>query len=309
MRVREKGNPLLAPARLVKHGVDVMGDGASMVMAPIAAGVAKGSVAPALSMVFDNIKEAHVDEKYMPRWLLELIDAQLKDVHKESIEGLGDSVKKMLHTTNKERRMLEYTKMIRGQGVVNWRVHPYRAFRASLLNRLYPSGETRWWKLRNPLNWLLQISFFIHYAGFNDWFFIFLYALIDKRDEFQFVHVIAAFKIQQFFFSGVFPGISLMCDSFWCKHELAPTDGSRTLLSGQSAIEACTEYRRPDPFPADLDHYLKWGAEILRVLVIWSAYARLKLGRANGGPEQIDALGVRRRPRQPPRGAAGSLAV
>ena len=109
MRVREKGNPLLAPARLVKHGVDVMGDGASMVMAPIAAGMAKGSVAPALSMVFDNIKEAHVDEKYMPRWLLELIDAQLQDVHKESIEGLGDSVKKMLHTTNKERSATGYS--------------------------------------------------------------------------------------------------------------------------------------------------------------------------------------------------------
>ena len=56
---------------------------------------------------------------------------------------------------------------------------------------------------------MLQLIFLVHYAGINDWVYLCMWLLIDRRDEFQLCKFITGYKRQQLIFSVRTPPLAL----------------------------------------------------------------------------------------------------
>ena len=76
--------------------------------------------------------------------------------------------------------------------------------------------------------------FLVTFGGINHWAYVFIFFLIDRRDEYQLVQYITNFKVIQFVFSGCVPLIWLLAKTFECLQELhlhARDDGECAALA------------------------------------------------------------------------------
>jgi hypothetical protein len=64
-----------------------------------------------------------------------------------------------------------------------------------------------WQKIRRIDWWIMLIISVIPFFGIQPIFFVLVFFMIDKRDEFQLIKYILSFKSSQFFGAGVIKGI------------------------------------------------------------------------------------------------------
>ena len=76
-----------------------------------------------------------------------------------------------------------------------------------ILHALFPHDKSIWAKIRNPLWWLFTLVGVTPVYGVAQCWFLFLFLLKDKSDEFQLVSFIVTFKSSMFVAVGVLPTI------------------------------------------------------------------------------------------------------
>jgi len=98
---------------------------------------------------------------------------------------------------------------------------------------------------------------------------------MDKRDEFQLVRFILKFKTVMFLTSGIVPLCYLGLRSHGCLEAIEDGDAQRCVTSAVSSADGFSLYL---------------AFELLRIVLIWTAYGLLASGYAVGGYEEIAAL-------------------
>ena len=143
---------------------------------------------------------------------------------------------------------------------------PYTWMRARVLHALYPADLTLCQKMSSPIYiGILLLKFSSYYAVPV---FAFTFFLIDKRDEYQIVMFILAFKQYQFL-TGVYYACSLATTFFFC---LEKTD---YILGVPRACDADTGI-------VDHDNIFAIAMEVPRLVLISSAWLLLTCGYAKG---------------------------
>jgi len=120
------------------------------------------------------------------------VDVVLEDVEVEVREAVAGLIRRPLEPPPPPDRS-------RSWPCVRWA----HAARAWLLYSLYPYDQSLWRQLRNPAFVLLRLLSVTPRWGVHPAFFITLFALIDRSDEYQLVLFILAFKGTQFVSVGV----------------------------------------------------------------------------------------------------------
>ena len=81
--------------------------------------------------------------------------------------------------------------------------NPLRAAMNSWLYHTYPYDRNFWWQIRRPMWWFWNVVALCPFYGVQALYFILLFLMLDKRDEFQMVNFILQFKGLQFVTLGV----------------------------------------------------------------------------------------------------------
>jgi hypothetical protein len=141
------------------------------IAAPVS-NVAQKATHSAVGRLVRILKKHMIDVRWQPRVFAALINDGLDFIEKEVVEASHDEVEEQLKETNAQREMKKHVLSVRVVGAIDWRRHPYRAFRASMLYRLYPADETWWYRMQDPLNLVLALLWALpgrFNGGFNDW--------------------------------------------------------------------------------------------------------------------------------------------
>ena len=122
-----------------------------------------------------------------------------------------------------------------------------------------------------PSFWVVLLLLVLPLYGISVFFFVLLFMLIERTDEYQLVSFICRFKAFQFFGQGLLPALFVSV-----KH-VACIEGELGALP-----DSCTHM--PSFIVAEL------LVEPLRIGVVWLAYGLLACGHAHGGAAQLAAL-------------------
>jgi hypothetical protein len=79
-----------------------------------------------------------------------------------------------------------------------WCSNPYSILRAWVLYTMFPFDKSIWGQLRNPAYYFLMATACFPVMGVSECFWTLMFFLKDKRDEYQLVDYIIAFKVAQF---------------------------------------------------------------------------------------------------------------
>ena len=145
--------------------------------------------------------------------------------------------------------------------------------RAKYLYSVLPADASIWKILRDPVGivvYMLKLN-----SATSVMSFLTLFALIEKTDEYQLVNFILRFKSFQFFSAGLIPAAGLGLSMTACLRSVLIDEPEGCLDSQPSAAPL---------FP------LIVALEILRVVLVWTAFGLLASGYAYGGEEEIHAL-------------------
>lgn len=132
---------------------------------------------------------------------------------------------------------------------------------AYLLYIQFPYDETIWQQIRKPMWWVLTIITAIPVYGISTLYYIFLFLITDKEDEFQLMNFIRSFKCLQFVSVGV---ISAM------------VAGGQLAVCTQSNPTTCSEYA-----PREQLHTI--FLFVAQLIVCWIAFFFLGCAKAKGG--------------------------
>ena len=221
--------------------------------------------------VFNAIKDPA-----MPRWMLGAIDRAHDEVWDDIETELRDIVLSSFDFGDKEAKLFKEMRLKHWSQQHPWFwppgrccPNPYNALRARVLWAILPADATTWMKLRSPFTVFMMLLSATPTLAINVWVFVFLFGMIDRRDEFQLVNFILKFKGFQFA-SGVFSSVQAALKLYQCVDHVGLCE---TAAPGQGA-----------GFPFEI------ACEPLRLVVVWAAFALLWCGHARGGREEIVAL-------------------
>jgi len=209
----------------------------------------------------------------------------------------------------------------------HWCPKPFAFVRSAVLYALLPADATVWYLLKHSwIFWLLMPLQFVFAFGANVWFFLLLFLLIDKRDEFQLIQFICHFKTIQALTCGVLPSVLDSGFRFNCRLAVSNLDHARTaafaatlpfgeageLDAGKEAVHQMGAAVKHGVLSAlnvtehiealrlvheecgvdahSLAQHVEVYAEPARILTVWLAYALLRFGYARGGYTQLKVL-------------------
>ena len=151
--------------------------------------------------------------------------------------------------------------------------HFGRVLRARFLYADQPADGSTWSVLRDPLGllvFLLKLNMTTSVATFA-----LLFVLMDRRDEAQLVLFILKFKTFMFLTAGLLPAATLGAKTHACL----------------AAIEAGAPRECIDNAASSSEWFpLSFASELVRLGLIWLAFAYLVCGHAVGGDAEIAAL-------------------
>lgn len=75
--------------------------------------------------------------------------------------------------------------------------NPFRAAMHSWLYHTFPYDRNFWWQIRRPMWWFWNIVALCPFYGVQALYFILLFLMLDKRDEYQMVNFILQFKVRE----------------------------------------------------------------------------------------------------------------
>ena len=148
-----------------------------------------------------------------------------------------------------------------------------RALRARFLYAEQPADGSSWKVLRDPLGVFitaLKLSTYTSVMAFS-----MLFLLFDRRDEYQLVRFILKVKTTMFLVSGVIPLCMLGLKTHGCLEAIADGQPQRCVDDAASSGET---------FP------VIFAFEVVRLLLVWAAFATLYRGQAFGGTGELTAL-------------------
>ncbi|KAG8467178.1 hypothetical protein KFE25_000494 [Diacronema lutheri] len=143
--------------------------------------------------------------------------------------------------------------------------HPLSKLRAHILYALYPYDRSIWGQLRMPSFYPLMLLQLCPVYGVQTIFFLLLFLIRDKGDEFQLCQFILEFKGLQFVTVGAIGGLVAGAHAQWCATH--GTCGERGLRGapGQHSSFA-----------------FETGAFVLNMLLCWAAFVLLPLSKQKG---------------------------
>jgi hypothetical protein len=120
--------------------------------------------------------------------------------------------------------------------------------RAFVLYHYYPYNRSIWYKLKDPVWWVFTIIAAIQFYCIRSVWFVFLFLLIDKKDEYQLLNLILTFKGTQVV-SGIVAGLVGAFNFFVCvgitRKEttviLGDIKDSETLTTAIVSSDSCAE--------------------------------------------------------------------
>lgn len=143
-------------------------------------------------------------------------------------------------------------------------------FRRFFRYHLYPNDKTIWGKLRDPVWVIFLLMSFIPVHGVAPLMFLFIFLIIDKRDEFQLIYFILQFKGFMFITQGIV----------------------RTILGFFTYIDCVSAKASPDEHHCETDGpgvrgtlVLMGGGFLLQVILVWIAFAFLPWSEEKGRTE------------------------
>jgi len=183
---------------------------------------------------------------------------------------------------------------------------PWLYLRAKLLYALQPADANKFKHLGDPVALAILLFKLYPYFGCNVIVYIFLFVLIDKRDENQLVKFILSFKAFQFI-SGLISATRL-CLSLWGCLELTAMHSVDRLGAEAALLPAINSGGPVAPLPAGggcapapatciefapgqgFDFPVVMGFEAVRIVLILAAGTLLAGGAASGGIEELYAI-------------------
>jgi len=242
-------------------------------------------------MVLNSIKDP-----YMPQSLLDFIDRG----HLEVRDDIELEVKTMLVDAFKVAD--KETKLYKELRLKHWKTeapafwpanralpNPYNWLRAKVLYSLFPADGTMWKTLRDPFAVGVFLCKSTPKYAINVWTFVFLFFLIDKRDEYQLVSFILKFKSFQFLSGGLIAMTFASVKMFSCASDMKSADYFSSENDPSTPlwkIDACATHA-----PGSHDSFwIEIAMEPVRIILIWVAFLLLRSGYAKGGKEELLAL-------------------
>ena len=177
-----------------------------------------------------------------------LVDEMLPEVEAEIKAKVYDKVLRKVETPRKDRELSALSCLF-----PCW-------LRARVLYTLYPFDQSVWEKLRNPVWWILTLVTAFPRYGVHQAAYLLLFLIRDKRDEFQLVSFITAFKGMQFIAQGIIPIIVGSIQLYFCTY---------------SEENSC-EDNGPEA------EYFEVGFFLLQIILVWLAFALLPFSEKKG---------------------------
>jgi hypothetical protein len=135
--------------------------------------------------------KASLKDPDMPKALQRAIDGMVDDTKPHVRDVIVSEV-----TTKYLRKEVEDPRL--AAPPLPWCGNPFMILRAWVLYSLFPYDKTIWSQLRNPAYYFLMLLACFPVMGVAEVFWTVVFLLKDKRDEYQLVDYIIAFKVAQF---------------------------------------------------------------------------------------------------------------
>lgn len=201
----------------------------------------------------------------MPLWIKirqhKLIDRVWEDVHKE----LMYQVKVGIKGTATEELDNEPDR------------NPFLRFRAKIRHSFIPCNRSIFWQLKNPVFILMYAMFLIPVAGLLPIAFLFLFIMIDKKDEYQLILFILRYKGCQFVSHGFVKAIVGYFQYYAC-----------STAKGSKDDHYCEVYG-PGSYAEDSIMFevtvFSW---VFMIILVWAAFLLLKCSKEKGRLELAD---------------------
>ena len=265
-------------------------------------GATRHTVEPIVGLVLDMLEDqlfrGLVDPLYEPQCLHGTSSHQSS--HLDSLKSsITDSIVQVVSEAMDfdHKRLL----MITGLGAldISFREAPLRALRARMLHSLYPADETFWYKVRSPLFTLKVLLMLINFCGINRWIFVLLFGLINRRCEYQLLHLLATAQLCRFLCVGL-PSLPyliygsggfLECTRYLEHREaelerasFGPNRPAEWYVDSLVSAAECRIFHRPEA----TDEWLLLLSEVVRSVTLLLVFVHLRYAR--GGPELLKAL-------------------
>ena len=135
----------------------------------------------------------------MPSVIRSTIESTVDNVVKDIKIQMDENLELMIRGTDDEQK-----KKILADPPDCCRPNPYHWFKAWILYTMFPHDKSIWAQLRNPWYYIFTIISLSPYGVSQIWWLL-MFILRDKHDEYQLVNFIVSIKVAGFFSVGVIP--------------------------------------------------------------------------------------------------------
>lgn len=204
--------------------------------------------------------EAAVDDKDMPhavrRNIRSIIDGIWPDVMEEAKVSLHSLIRKKAPAEKSD--------------------HPSCCCwpRAKVLHALYPNNKSFWGRINGLLYWILYLISITPVFGVSTAFFLFVFILVDKSDEYQLIRFIQTFKGSLFLSGGVFQCFIGAGQYVTCVNMHGSNKGAQDEHNCQTNGPGANEL-----------YFLDTAALLIQIILVWSAFLFLPYSAKKGNLE------------------------
>jgi len=160
---------------------------------------------------------------------------------------------------------------------------------AKMRYHLFPYNQGIWSCIRDPFYLLVNLLSIVPTYGIYAFTFLFIFILIDKKDEYQLVYFILSFKGAQFFSWGLVKGIVGFSMYFMCvtfpdiKIEDLDMNNIELTNANQTAVRPKTSHNCETAGPGMSDMYwLQIVSWLLPLVLVWSSLFLLPYSEEKG---------------------------
>ena len=211
-----------------------------------------------LDRTSDIIKDSMKDPD-MPMFVQRAVDNTVDEIMPDVKEEIIGAVNRKLRVANE----VDHGEPLK------WCWNPFPALRAFILYHTLPYNLSIWQKIRDPWFYVFAlIAAFPRYGVQQIWFLL-LWLMKDKGDEFQLASFILQFKGLQFITIGLLSSLIGAAQYAYCASSFEPTCD----VNGPT-IE-----------------YFELGFFVLQIILVWLAFAQLPYSVKKGGVTFADGTG------------------
>eukprot|EP00936_MAST-01D_sp_MAST-1D-sp1_P002059 g2059.t1 len=214
--------------------------------------------------------QAHMHDPYAPSAVQQAIRNQIdRRIRKDGTAFLQREIEQLGKTRERDPRLF-------APHYGCCRPNPCTWLRATVLYHLYPYDRTNFGKICDPVWWVLMVFACFPFFGVNQAFWVLVFVLKDKSDEYQLVNFITSFKCAQAVGWGLFAMSIGAVRSAVCTTKQAQ-------LGVNSTAAAELECARSGPGSSE-SLMLELLLTAVQVVLAWVAYALIPCSVQKGWP-------------------------